>query len=266
MKNPALIAVALATTLAFSSWSGLVQAEEMNSSLRPYGGTTTYSNTPNYSQPSYDPYSYNSNTATYSQPSYGYSMQQPLQGRVSTIPKGSTLNVRMDQPLSSNANKLGESVSGTVDAPLIVDNQVIIPTGSRAVGQIVSIVPTRHLGRHGEVTVRFYEIKTPDGNTIPIQGYILTDDNTGRFKGDSYAMDTVKGVGTAAGGTALGAVSGTAIGGLLGVAGTGAVVGTGIGAVAGIGYAVTRKGKEVMVPSGTRFNIRVDEDTSSTRP
>jgi hypothetical protein len=36
--------------------------------------------------------------------------------------------------------------------------------------------------------------------------------------------------------------------------------------VAGISYALARKGKDVTIPSGTRFNIKVDEDTAGTRP
>ena len=276
---PRFLATLLALTIVIGPLASVTaHADEMTSTLRPAYGTSspyTYTN---------DPYSntggYNTSTNTYSQPtygaaqptygpsytpSYGYSNQTPLQGRVSTIPKGSTLNVKLDQPISSEANRLGETVTGTIVTPTAVDGEVRTPAGGHAQGAVVSVLPTRHIGRHGEVTVRFYEIRTPDGATIPIQGHIVTDDSTGRFRGDSYAMDAVKGTGTAVGGTALGAVGGTAIGGILGVAGAGALMGTGIGAVAGISYALARKGKDVTIPSGTHFNIKVDEDTAANR-
>ncbi len=224
-------------------------------------GNSAYYNTtstPNYGTTGYNTTSYGStNTGAYS----SYS-QTPLRGGVSTIPKGTNIIVKLDQPISSESSRVGDAITATLDNDLLANGTVIVPAGSHVRGQVTSVVPTRHMGRHGEVGVQFFEVKTPNGNTIPVQGHITTEDNTGRLRGDSYKMDIAKGVGTAAAGTGIGAVTGVAVGGLLGVAGTGAAMGTGIGAVAGIGYAMARKGKDVLVPTGTRISIKVDEDTN----
>lgn len=239
-------------------------ADEMASQLRPlnptYTSTSTVTGANNaYGQPNY----YGQNNAYSSYTTSGYN-QTPLQGQVSTIPNGTTMQVRLNQPMSSTTSRLGETVIGTVDHDILANHAVIVPAGSEVHGQITNIMPSRRMGRHGEITMRFYEIKTAAGTTIPIQGFVVTNDKTGRLKGDSYKMDVAKGVGTAAGGTAIGAVTGTAVGGVLGVAGTGAVMGTGIGAAAGIGYALARKGKDVLIPGGTRLSVKVDEDMGMT--
>lgn len=217
-------------------------------------GTSGYGTT-------YNTTSYGGGYSSYNQ-TYG---QTPLRGSVSMIPKGTTMVVKLDQPISSESSKIGDTISATLENDVLGTNgNVLVPAGSHVQGQITGVVPTRHMGRDGEVAVRFYEMRTPEGNTVPIHGHIATKDNSGRLKGDSALMEIAEGVGVAVAGTGIGAVTGTAVGGILGVAGTGAAMGTGIGAIGGIGYALARKGKEVVVPGGTRISIKVDEDTSVT--
>lgn len=263
------VGLSLAATVVLSG--GLlapVHADGMT--LRPLGysantnSTYVANNTATYgttTTPSYNTTSYGGGYSAYSQ-TYG---QTPLRGSISTIPKGTTMVVKLSHPISSESSRIGDPIAATIDNDVLGSaGNVLIPAGSQVQGQITGLVPTRHMGRDGEIGVRFYEIRTPNGATVPIHGHISTADDSGRLKGDSTLMEVAEGVGVAAGGTAIGAVSGTAVGGLLGVAGTGAAMGTGIGAIGGIGYALARKGKEVTIPGGTRISIKVDEDTRVT--
>ena len=186
----------------------------------------------------------------------------PLKGRISTLPKGTAMVVKLDHPISSYGSHLGESIGATLENDVFVGGDLAIPAGSEVVGQIANVRSSGRLGRHGSLDVRFYSVKTPNGTVIPIQGHVITSDKTGQLKGNTFTVDLVKSVGVGAVGTGVGALAGTALGGLLGVAGTGAVLGTGVGALAGIGYAVARKGKDVVIPSGSRISIKVDEDVS----
>ncbi len=208
-------------------------------------------------------YGYQDNN-TYTANAYqaGPSDAMALRGRVSTIPKGTTMIVKLDQPLSSYSSDLGESVGATLESDVFVNDQVAIPAGSEVIGQVTDVSPSGRVGKHGEVDVRFHSIRTPGGTVIPIRGHVVTEDSTGVLKGNSYKMDIAKGIGIAAGSTGVGALAGTAMGGLLGVAGTGAVMGTGVGALVGMGYAIGRKGKDVVIPSGARLSIKVNEEAS----
>ncbi|MBK8189428.1 MAG: hypothetical protein IPK79_03170 [Vampirovibrionales bacterium] len=266
MRN-ALTAIALSLAVGLCpALTPMVRADG-NLPLRPLANTGAYS----YSATPYQAANYNyggagaAATTAYSASGYsasGYSASSPLRGRVSTLPKGSTMIIKLDQPLSSFSSNLGESITGTLENNVFVNDAMAIPAGSEVLGQVSNVSRAGRLGKHGEVDVRFFNVKTPDGAVIPIQGHVVTKDNTGTLRGNTFTMDVIKGVGVAAGGTAIGAVAGTAVGGLLGVAGTGAAMGTGVGALAGIGYAVVRRGKDVVIPSGSRLSIKVDEDVS----
>ncbi len=242
--------------LSISAMPLLALADGINDyQLRPLN--SSYTN----SYPSTTPqYSNSNNNSSYNTGYTAQSQQTPLRGNVSTLPKGTTMILKLDQPLSSYSSALGENITATLENDLFVNGNVAIPAGSNVVGQVVEINRAGRMGRHGDLDVRFHQIKTPNGMVVPIQGHIITEDNTGRLKGNSFKVDLAKGIGVAAGGTGIGAVTGVALGGLLGVAGTGAVLGTGVGALAGIGYAVARKGKDVVMQSGTRMSIKVDED------
>jgi hypothetical protein len=226
-------------------------ADGVNTQLQPL-------NSYGYGQSNYTANAYNANTT------YPTAQQEPmaLRGRVSTVPKGTTMIIKLDQPLSSFSSSLGEGIGATLENDVFVNDSIAIPAGSEVLGQVTDVSRSSRLGKHGELDVRFHSVKTPDGTVIPIRGHVITQDNTGILKGNSYKMDIAKGIGIAAGSTGVGALAGTALGGLLGVAGTGAVFGTAVGGLAGISYAIARKGKDVVIPSGARVSIRVDEEVS----
>ncbi len=183
-----------------------------------------------------------------------------LRGGISTIPKGTSMLIKLDEPVSSYSTTLGESVTAKLENDLFMNDQIAIPAGSEVVGQVSNVSRSGRLGKHGEIEIKFHTVKTPAGQVLPISGHVVTSDDSGILRGNSYAMDVVKGVGVAAGGTGVGALTGTALGGILGVAGTGAILGTGLGAVAGMTYAIARKGKDVVIPDGARLSVRMAED------
>lgn len=190
---------------------------------------------------------------------YGtYGGNTTLQGRVSTIPQGTMLMIKIDQPISSFSSNLGDTISATLENDIFVNDSIAIPAGSQVIGQVANVTNSSRLGRHGEIDVRFHSVKTPDGQMIPIRAHVVTTDQTGILKGNTYTQDLLKGIGYAAGGTAAGTLMGTAAGSLLGSVGTGAVVGLSMGAMGGMGYAMMRKGKDVVIPSDSRLSIIVD--------
>jgi hypothetical protein len=209
----------------------------------PYGNTGYNTNTGGYGNDYYNSYSYD-NTV--------------LKGRLASVPKGTLLTIHTDQPITTYAAHVGDPITATLENDVYVNDTVAIPAGSQVLGQVANVNSASHLGRHGDIDVRFDSIKLPDGRVVAINAHIVTKDQTGVLKGDTYAMDIAKGVGIAAGATGVGTLMGTAAGGLLGSVGTGALFGLGVGALGGMGYALARKGKEVVVPAGSRLSVMVD--------
>lgn len=217
-----------------------------------YGTTNnnTYANTGYGTSNGYGNDYYNSNN-------YGYD-NTTLRGRLVSIPKGTLLTIHTDQPITSYAAHVGDPITATLENDVYVNDAVAIPAGSQVLGQVANVNNATHLGKHGDIDVRFDSIKMPDGRVVAMNAHVVTKDQSGVLKGDTYTMDVAKGVGIAAGATGLGTLMGTAAGGLLGSVGTGALFGLGVGALGGLGYAAVRKGKDVVVPAGSRLSVMVD--------
>lgn len=204
----------------------------------------------------------------YGLPSYGNSYYAPsadtptLSGHITSIPKGTTLSIQTDQAISSYAAHIGDPVNATLENDLYINDNLAVPAGSQVQGQVANVSNASMMGKHGSIDVRFDNIKLQDGRSIPINAHIVTHDKSGVLKGDSYMVDVAKGVGIAAGGTGAGVLMGTAAGSLLGSVGTGALFGLGVGALGGMGYAMARKGKDVIVPAGSRMSLIIDSPVS----
>lgn len=185
-----------------------------------------------------------------------------LRGRVSTVPKGTMLMIKLDTPVNSESSHMGEEITATLENDIFINESIAVPAGSEVQGQVASVTPATHMGKHGAVDVRFMSVKTPDGQLIPIRAHVVTTDQSGILKGDTYTKDVVKGVAIAAGGTGVGTLMGLSAGSLVGAAGAGALLGLGAGAVGGLSYALIRKGKNVTIPTGARMSITLDQPVS----
>lgn len=182
-----------------------------------------------------------------------------LTGRISIIPASTAFTGTLTTPISSEMNRVGDTVSLNVDQPLVsTDNVVIVPWGSRIVGRVTEVEPAGMTGKVGRMAIGFTEIQTPDGRRIPIEASIATEKKV--LEGGTTKGRVMKALGTAAVGAGLGAALGTAMGPLSGgKVGKGAIYGTALGAGVGALGAAVQKGKEVVVTTGDKLEIRLDK-------
>jgi hypothetical protein len=156
------------------------------------------------------------------------------------IPAGIEIIVRMIDAIDSSTTRPGDLYDCSIDDPIVLGNQVIVPRGNNYSIQIVAAVANQELalklfnigsqGRNADVVTEYAELRSSD-----------TD-------------KTTKGVRRAAGLGALGAGIGAIIGGGSGVA-IGAATGAGLGALSGS----TAKGEVLLVPLETRLTFRLRE-------
>lgn len=238
------LSLLLVPALSFADGdAGIVQLKPLqNYDTGYYGSGYDANNNTGYS-------SYNTN---YNSDSFA------LRGRVVSIPQGTVLMIRLDQPITSYGTHIGDPISATLENDVFIADAVAIPAGSQVLGQVAQATEAKRMGLHGTVDVRFNTVKLPNGRTIPIRAHVVTTDETGILKGDTYTKDVLKGVGIAAGGTGVGTLMGTAAGSLLGSVGTGALFGLGVGALGGMGYALARKGHDVVIPASSRMSLVID--------
>ena len=164
-----------------------------------------------------------------------------------TIPSGTTVTVRLIDPIDSDKVEPGSSFRATLDQPLSVDGEVAVPAGYDVTGQIVN---ASSAGRFAGKSVLALELSRLSVNG---KSYDLHTNQYTR-EGSSRGKATAAKVG---GGAALGAI----IGGLAG-GGKGAAIGATVGAGAGTGVSAATKGQQIKLPSETVLNFQLQSSVT----
>ena len=198
---------------------------------------------------------------------YGEPQNKPLQGRVVVAPSGARFDATLVSTLSSGINRVGDIVTASVSNPLVIGSDVVIPSGSQVIGQVVNAVPAQRFmaGSGGLLEIRFTSIQTPDGQRYPVSATV--DTTQFKLQAETGGSRLAKGVGKAAVGAGLGAALGTAIGAIAGgMPGRGAWSGAAIGGGTGALAALASKGAELVLQSGTQVPVVLDQSLQVVVP
>lgn len=153
---------------------------------------------------------------------------------------GTSLIVRMIDPVDSERDTLGQTYRANIDEPVIVDGQTVIPRGADVV---VKLVDDKQSGKLEGRTVL-----TLDLMQVQVNGRMVDVNTTDVIEqSGSRGARTGKVVG---GTTVLGAIIGGIAGG-----GKGAAIGAASGAAVGTGAQIVTKGQRVRIPSETRLTF-----------
>jgi hypothetical protein len=194
------------------------------------------------------------------------------QGRVVYIPAGMTIPVALSTALTSQTANAGDRIEAKV-AENVVLGDTSIPAGSVVTGTITESAAGKNMGRSGMLGLKFNNLRTPDGQEIPITAHIVGGigkyDEIGSsdiVKGESTGSKVKQALIRGAVGAGGGALLGTAIGAIAGSgrgAGKGAIAGTAIGAGLGVAQSLLmRKGADVQVASGQTLQLQLDAPAS----
>jgi hypothetical protein len=151
-----------------------------------------------------------------------------------TIPSGTTLSVRLIDPIDSGRNHPGDSFRATLDSPIRVGDTVAVPAGADVTGRVTDVKDATHFKGSSAVALELTQI------TVNGKSYDLRTDQFSR-EGKGRGKNTAEKVG---GGALLGAL----IGGLAG-GGKGAAIGAGVGGGAGGGVQGATRGQQVRLTS-----------------
>jgi hypothetical protein len=195
-----------------------------------------------------------------------YKQHKTLQGKITAIPPGTMLEAEIQTPISTSKNNVGDLFIAKVTQPLIMNTHLIIPAGSTFTGQITYKETAGRAGKNAILATRFISINFPDGRKIPVSGKIETLDKTGDLKGAEWSKQLVKSaaIGTAV--TGAGTIAGLGIGAVAGNASVGAITGVSAGGALGLAYILSKKGKEVTVPVGTKILVSLREPLNIEAP
>jgi hypothetical protein len=173
----------------------------------------------------------------------------PPQPRQIEVPASSTLTVRMIDGIDSSVNNAGEIFHASLESPLVVDNDVVVPRGADIYVRLVSASSAGRMKGKSELHLELVKMEF-QGRSYPLVS------STYSITGSSRGKNTAAKVG---GGAALGAIIGAIAGG-----GKGAGIGAGVGAAGGAIYQGATKGKQVKIQAETRLDFQLDQPVAVT--
>lgn len=152
-----------------------------------------------------------------------------------TMRPGTTLTVRVNEPLSSDHNQVGDTFSATLTQPVIVLGIVVARYGQTVTGQVVEAKLAGKVSGVSHLGLTLTSLTLVDGQSVPIQSQLMVHQGPSSVERDVAAVAGTTGVGTT-----VGAAAGW---------GKGAAIGAGAGAAAGIiGVLLTRGYPTVVGP------------------
>ena len=89
-----------------------------------------------------------------------------LFGQTIVIPSGTPVRMRLAETLSSATAKVGNAVMFEVLDPIVINEQIVIPNGTKAVGTVTVAEPKRRMGRSGKLNLTLDHIFLNSGNKI----------------------------------------------------------------------------------------------------
>ena len=174
----------------------------------------------------------------------------PPPPKQATLKAGTLVPVRLIETISSEKNHPGDTFTGTLDAPLVVDGLVLAERGARVEGKIVESQQAGRIKGLSSIALELTRVTLSDGQHVEIS----TDSFT-KMGPQSRAADAEK----IGGGAALGAIIGAIAGG-----GKGAAIGAGVGGAAGTGTVAATRGKPAVLPSETKISFRINNSVTVT--
>jgi hypothetical protein len=151
-----------------------------------------------------------------------------------TVPAGTQLTIRLDSPLDSERNQVGDTFHGSLSDPIVLDGETVIPSGAEVAGRVADVKSAGRFAGNSVLTLELTSLSV-NGRTYNIQ----TNQWTRAGNGEGKSTATKVGVGTAAG---------AILGGIFG-GGKGAAIGAATGAGAGTGVAASKKGQQIQLPA-----------------
>lgn len=183
-------------------------------------------------------------------------IQLPVTNQTISVPPGTTLLVRLNEPLSSKHNSTGQTFRATLAFPLVVDGTVVAKAGATVLGRIVDARKAHLIHGRSDLSLILTDLTTADRQLVKVQTAQWYEKGSG-----SELVRTAK----AATGAAVGAVKGAAVGAARGAGLWNSGEKDEDAANDPSGKHVSNK-NNVVLPAGTQLEFRLISPFSVTAP
>lgn len=181
------------------------------------------------------------------------------------IPAGTKIPLLLKQAISTKNAREGDAVYAETAFPFVVNDRIVIPSGTYIQGKIVRTEKAGRSKKRAEILIHFTTMIYPSGYTLMLpgsventpgsdsngvkdkEGTIQADKDTGKRVEDAAKGAAVGGAVGSIGGAAAGGYNGARIGGLAGLA-------------SGVAWALLKHGPEVKLDVGTSLEMEIQRN------
>jgi hypothetical protein len=180
-------------------------------------------------------------------------------GQMITVPAGTRLGVTLENGISTNSAKPGDSVYFRTSFPVTMNSKVVIPVGSYLRGEVTDSKRPGHVKGKGELRIRLNTLILPNGYTVDLNAEPHSTDAGGTRTDSEGKITGPGGKGKDAETIATTTVAGAGIGAIAG-GGKGAGIGAGIGGLAGLAAVLFTRGPDAQLPRGSSMDLVLERD------
>jgi hypothetical protein len=156
------------------------------------------------------------------------------------VPAGTKIELVLGTAVSSQSAAVGDEIRAELAAPIRVDGEIAVPSGTRVVGRVTEAKALAKVGGRARLALAFESIEL-DGRTVPIAAYFAREGKS----------ETGKDAATIAAGAAVG----TVLGNQAKKNDRGKVIGAILGAGVGTAIAAKTEGETIELPAGARLEL-----------
>ena len=166
-----------------------------------------------------------------------------------TVPEGTVIPIRITETLDSKNAQPNDVFHGSLAGDLNIQGVIAVPHGSAVTGRIVDAREAAHFKGAALLSIELTQL-TARGRQVALVTDTFTKEGAGRGKNTAEK---------AGGGAGLGAIIGALAGG-----GKGAAIGAIAGGAAGTGVNAATRGQQVVIPTETLINFRLQSPITIT--
>ncbi len=174
-----------------------------------------------------------------------------------SLPAGTPVKMKLERTLTTFTDKAGDSFSGRVTEPVMMNGKAVIPVGATIQGRVTKVTEPRRIVGKPTIGMAPETVILPNGERYLLNATVVdtslragTDVNEeGQFKGAGHDNKDLTEIGLGTGGGML-------VGGLAG-GGKGVLIGGAVGATATIAHWLSRH-RSAMIPAGTELVMELN--------
>jgi hypothetical protein len=174
---------------------------------------------------------------------------KPAAPKSVTIPAGTELSVVLSSSLDSGKNKAGDTFTGNLSEPVVVNGKTVLQSGAKVEGTVVAAEGSGRVSGKASMSLALTSVIIK-GKTVSISTKTHAEEAQSSKGRDAAIIGGGAGVGAA-----IGAIAG---------GGKGAAIGAAVGGAGGTGTVLATKGKEVKYDAESKLDFTLDQDVKVT--